>query len=190
MAPELFNITNGEFGLPTDESDIFALGMVTFEVGNTYHGRSFHGFETPFRNSPQVFTGQVPFQENKSLAIVMKRIINGEKPQRPLEGGRLGLSDEFWEVIQSSLAREVKKRPSASTFVGSLEKAIPDIAVLKELTKFDANSEGHIRKLCHILQLEDNTLSGMRVEETLTLIEVFDQVSLFAHCLFIPLEGL
>ena len=190
MAPELFNITNGEFGLPTHESDVFALGMVTFEVRNTYHGRSLHGFETPSRNSTQVFTGQVPFQENKSLAFVMKRIINGEKPQRPRGGRKLGLSDELWEVIQSSLAHEVKKRPLASTFVDSLENATPDIAALKGLTGFDASSQGHIEKLRHMFELGDNTLLGMREEETLTVIEVFDQVSLpdFLHFLIFRLR--
>lgn len=132
---------------------------------------------------PQVFTGQVPFPENKSMAVVMKRIINGERPQRPRQGETLGLSDELWEVIRSSLACELERRPSASTFVGSLEKATPDIAVLKELTKFDANSEGHIQKLRHMFELGDNTLLGMREKETLTVIEVFDQVSLpdFLH---------
>jgi hypothetical protein len=35
MAPELFNINNeGKSGLPTCESDSFALGMVTFEARN------------------------------------------------------------------------------------------------------------------------------------------------------------
>ena len=117
------------------------------------------------------------------MAIVMKRIINGERPQRPRQGETLGLSDELWEVIRSSLGCELERRPSASTFVGSLEKATPDIAVLKELTKFDANSEGHIQKLRHMFELGDNTLLGMREKETLTVIEVFDQVSLpdFLH---------
>ena len=37
MAPELFNIgTEGESGLSTRESDVFALGMVAFEVRNVY----------------------------------------------------------------------------------------------------------------------------------------------------------
>ena len=178
MAPELFNITNSEFGLPTDESDIFAWGMVTFEVRNTHHGRPFYGFEPPSRNLLQVFTAQVPFQENKSLAIVMKRIIDDERPQRPPKGKRLGLSDDFWEVIQSSLTREVKNRPSASILVDFLAKATPDIALLEELTEFDTNSEEHIRKLRHIFELKHNTLLGMREEETLALIEVFDRVGL------------
>ena len=52
MAPELFNINNGEFGPPTRGSDIFALGMVILEVRDIYHGRSLHFFETPFRPFP------------------------------------------------------------------------------------------------------------------------------------------
>ena len=41
MAPELFNIdTEGGSGLSTRESDVFALGMVTFEVRNVSTGSS------------------------------------------------------------------------------------------------------------------------------------------------------
>lgn len=43
MAPELFR-TGGEeqSGLSTNASDVFALGMVTFEVSDPYSGRLFH----------------------------------------------------------------------------------------------------------------------------------------------------
>ena len=47
MAPELFKIDNEEkYGPPTRESDVFAFGMVTFEVRNVNLGIFFHGFET------------------------------------------------------------------------------------------------------------------------------------------------
>ena len=188
MAPELFNITNGEFGLPTDESDIFALGMVTFEVRNIDHGRSFHGFEPPPRTFLQVFTGQVPFPESKSLAVVTKKIIYGEQPPKPRGVKKLGLSNEFWKVIQSSLAHEVEKRPSAPIFADFLKKATPNITVLEELTGFDAKSEKHKQKLRHVFDYGNNTLLGMREEETLTLVEIFDRVSLLTRHLFTPLE--
>ena len=178
MAPELFNINNGKFGPPTRGSDIFALGMVILEVRNIYHERSFHFFETPSRPFPQVFTGQVPFPKDKSLAIVMRKIIDGERPPRPRRGKKLGLSDEFWGIIQSSLVQEVTERPSVSVFVDFLERATPDMAVLKELTKFDTNSEEHIKKLRHVFEYGNNTLFGMREEETLIVIEVFDRVNL------------
>ena len=176
MAPELFDINNGEFALPTRESDMFALGMVTFEVMNIYHERLFHDFE--MRVFLQVFTGQLPFPKNISLAIVMKKVIDGERPLRPKKGKKLGLSDELWELIQSSLAHEVEKRPSASAFVDSLEKAIPGIAVLKELAEFNADSEEHVQKLRHMFEYEENTLFGMREEESLAVIEVLDRVNL------------
>ena len=189
MAPELFSLNNEEVGPPTRESDIFAFGMITFEVRNVCHGRSFHGFETVFRTFFQVFTGQMPFLKIKSLAIVMKNIIDGERPPRPRRGKRLGLSDEFWELIQSSLAHEAKERPSASAFVDFLERVTPDIAVLKELAKFDANSEDHTKKLRQMFEYGDNTLFGMREEEALAVIEVFDRVNLLAPCICAPLES-
>lgn len=61
-------------------------------------------------------------------------------------------------------------------FVGFLEKATPDMAVLKELTEFDANFEGDIQKLHNVFEYGDNTLFGMRDDETLIAIEVFDRV--------------
>ena len=42
MAPELFGIGEGTSGLSTHQSDVFALGMVAFEVGNVYYGELLH----------------------------------------------------------------------------------------------------------------------------------------------------
>ena len=130
----------------------------------------------------QVFTGQVPFSEYRTSAVVMKKLIDGERPQRPPKGKRLGLSDNFWEITQSSLAHEAKERPPVGVFVEFLEKATPDTAILKKLTEFDANSEDDIRELHSIFEYGDNTLFGMRDDETLVAIEVFDRVgSLVRH---------
>jgi hypothetical protein len=150
--------------------------MVTFEVSDVHRGRSPRGFETPSCTPFQIFTGQVPFPESKTSAVVMRKIIDGERPQRPPEGKNLGLSDEFWEIIQSSLAHEMKERPPVGTFVEFLEKATPDMAMIKELTEFDANSEDDIQKLRKMFGYGDNTLFGMREDEALVVIEVFDRV--------------
>ena len=111
----------------------------------------------------------------------MKRITDGEKPSRPPKAKKLGLSDELWEIVQSSLAYEVEERPPVSTFVDFLGKAIPDIAVLEGLTEFDANSEDDIQELRHMFGYGDNTLLGMREKEILLLIEVFDRVGFPFH---------
>ena len=113
----------------------------------------------------------------------MNRIINGERPSRPQDGKELGLSDELWTIIQSSLAQEVDGRPLASAFVDFLESTTPNIATLKQLVEFDADSEAHTQKLRHIFEYGDNTLLGMRENETLAVIEVFDRVSLVCHIL-------
>ena len=111
----------------------------------------------------------------------MKWIMDGERPMRPQKGKKLGLSDELWEVVQASLAQEPEERPSVAVFVDSLEEATPDTAVLEELAEFDANSEEHIQELRHMLGYGDNTLLGMREEETLVVIEVFDRVNIARH---------
>ena len=124
----------------------------------------------------------MPFSENRTSAIVTKRIVDGERPQRPPKGRRFGLSDQLWEVVQSSLAHKVEERPPVPTFVEFLEGVIPDIAVLEKLTEFDANSEKHVQELRRMFGYADNTLFGMREEETLIAIEVFDRVNLlFRH---------
>jgi len=180
MAPELFRINDeGKSDLSTRESDVFALAMVTFEVSNVHYGTLCSGSETPSCTLLQVFTGQVPFAEYRASAMVTKSIMDGERPPRPSKGKKLGLSDEFWEIIQSSLAHEVEKRPPVETFVEFLEKATPDIAMLRELAEFDANSEDDIQRLGRMFGYGDNTLLGMREDEILVLIEVFDRVGSF-----------
>ena len=116
------------------------------------------------------------------------RIVNGERPSRPPEGKKLRLSDGLWELVRTSWAHKVEERPSVSTFIDFLEKIIRDIAVLKELTELDANSEDDIHKLRRVFGYGDNTFLGIRESETLVVIEVFDRVSLPAHRLFTPLK--
>lgn len=80
----------------------------------------------------------------------------------------------------ASWRHQVTHRPSSSTFVKLLEGANPDIATLEELTGFDENSEQHTNQLHLIFGYKDNTLFGMRENETLVLIEVFDKVGVFS----------
>ena len=108
----------------------------------------------------------------------MIKIIDGDRPSRPPRGEEFGLSDDLWKIIQSSLAHKADERPKISTFVDFLGKAIPDLTVLKELTEFDADSEEHIQQLRHMFGYGDNTLLGMREEETLAVVEVLDRVNL------------
>jgi len=113
--------------------------------------------------------------------MAMERIKGGERPSRPPNTTRLGLSGGLWVVIQSLLVHEAEKRPPVSAFVEWLDAANPSIAALEDLTKFDPNSEGDIRNLRHMFRHRDNTLFGMREKETLVVIEVFNRVSCIAR---------
>jgi hypothetical protein len=119
--------------------------------------------------------------------MVTKSITDGERPPRPSKGKKLGLSNELWELVQSSWVHEAKKRPQVDAFVEFLEQAIPSLAMLEELAEFDANSEDDVRNLRHMFSYGDSTLFGMRENETLAVVEVFDRVSFFAHHSFTPL---
>ena len=116
----------------------------------------------------------------------MKNIVGGKRPSRPLKGKKFGLSDELWRIIQSLLVHEVGRRPPVSTFVDFLEKTSPDIAMLKELAEFDVNSEEYAQKLPHVFAHAGNTLLGMRENESLAVIEVFDRVRTIARYFLTP----
>ena len=120
--------------------------------------------------------------------MVMKSITDGERPSKPSKGKKLGLSNAFWELVQSSWAHEAEKRPQVDAFVEFLEQANPSLAMLEELAEFDANSEDDVQKLRHVFAYRDSTLFGMRENEALAVVEVFDRVSLLAHRPFTPLE--
>ena len=117
----------------------------------------------------------MPFSENK-VFLATKKIADGERPPRPSKTTRLGLSDELWALIESSWAHEAVDRPPASTFVDILKRVNPDIESLEELTSFDPDSEEYLTKLQSIIRYRDNTLFGMREDESLVLIKVFDRV--------------
>ena len=122
----------------------------------------------------------MPFHENKDF-VVTRKIAEGERPPRPPKTAKLGLSDELWGVVQSLWAHEAGDRPPLSTLVDLLERANPEIALLEELKEFDANSEDDVTKLRYMFDYADNALLGMREEESLVLIEVFDRVGFHLH---------
>ena len=184
MAPELLSVgqhANGSRS-PTSQSDVFALGMVVIEVAIPfilYHVLSVLTCHI------QVLTGEVPFPKNKSF-VVARKIVDGERPPRPTKNTRLGFSDELWKATQLSWTREADRRPSVTTFVDLLERANPNIALLRELTNFDPNSEEHLSKLQTMFDYGENALLGMRENESAILIEAFDQVGLSAPRLSLP----
>ena len=101
MSPELLN--PDQFGFkdsrPTKESDCYALGMVVLEV----------------------LSGRPPFASDKDV-IVLRKILDGERPGRP--GGSEGawFTDRLWRMLDLCWATRPKSRPTVEAVLERLER--------------------------------------------------------------------
>ena len=99
MSPELLDPDQfgPKDGRQTKESDSYALGMVIYEV----------------------LSGKFPFASYREY-VVMRKVIEGERPERPqgLEGERF--TDHLWHTLQLCWAQEPKERPTIEEVLGCL----------------------------------------------------------------------
>jgi len=100
-APELMYLSKDQPSRPTKQSDIYAFAMVTIEV----------------------FTGVIPFQSCHTDPAVMIKVRNKERPPRPAEATKFGLTDDLWDLIRSAWAQEPESRPPVERIVGFLLRA-------------------------------------------------------------------
>jgi len=100
MSPELLD--PDQFGFkdsqPTKESDCYALDMVIYKV----------------------LSGQAPFTLFKHF-IVMRKVIEGEWPERPEGVERVWFTDDLWETLNLCWATEPENWPSIEAVLGCLE---------------------------------------------------------------------
>ena len=151
MSPELLDPES--FGLvkirPTKESDCYALGMVVFEV----------------------LSGQVPFSPS-SPALVIRKVLDGERPGRPQgEGGRL-FTDSIWGVLEYCWKPRPHDRINAEAVLSGLEgnpvalRPLSDMEGDEEtdtddLSDTTANDSGTLSLLYHLwLSLRCNRTAG------------------------------
>ena len=85
LHPDLFDLENSR---PTKESDCYALGMVIYEV----------------------LSGQVPFAQSKEF-IVMRKVIEGERPERPEGAEGVWFTDDLWDTLVQCWATQPGNRP-------------------------------------------------------------------------------
>jgi len=101
MSPELLHPE--KCGLddshPTKESDRYALGMVIYEV----------------------LTGEAPFTPVKDY-IVMRMVINGERPGRPEGAKGTWFTDDLWRMLNLCWAKQPQNRPSIGAVRERLEQ--------------------------------------------------------------------
>jgi len=101
MSPELLD--PDQFGIkdsrPTRESDCYALGMVILEV----------------------LSGQAPFTPFKDF-IVMRKVIEGERPGRPEGAEGTWFTDDLWRTLNRCWETQPGSRPSIEAVLGCLER--------------------------------------------------------------------
>ena len=104
LAPEIISPSRKGSGMPVMESkpaDVFAFSMLAVEV----------------------FTGRIPFEEQKNEAVVL-RISRGGRPEMPENAQAVGLTDEIWNILESCWQQNPKKRPMMDEVVGRWQRFV------------------------------------------------------------------
>ena len=96
LDPERFGSKNAR---PTKESDCYALGMVVLEV----------------------LTGRAPFPWCNNL-VVMRKIVEGEHPDRPQGPEAVWFTDGLWELLKLCWSSRPKLRPTVEDILERLEQ--------------------------------------------------------------------
>ena len=96
LDPERFGCENGRH---TKESDCYALGMVILEV----------------------LSGQAPFSRSSNL-IVMRKIVEGEHPDRPQGPEAVWFTDDLWGVLKQCWSPKPNLRPTIESVLENMEQ--------------------------------------------------------------------
>lgn len=63
-----------------------------------------------------VFTGEIPFEEQKNKAVVL-RIPRGSGPEIPRNAQGVGLTSEMWRLLENCWQQNPSKRPTMEEVV-------------------------------------------------------------------------
>lgn len=113
MSPE--RLDPARFGIkasrPTKESDCYALGMVILEV----------------------LDGQVPFTRDCNEFMVMAKVLEGERPERPRGVEGVWFTDDLWGTLQKCWSHQPSDRPTIEVVLECLIRASAASAVWRSL---------------------------------------------------------
>jgi hypothetical protein len=120
MAPELLLPEDHGFerSTPSKAGDIYAIGMVIYEVPSF----SLFLHQLKYR---QVMTGTIPFNELADTAAMLK-VTSGVRPERPTHAEVIGLTDGVWGLMEACWNQKWNERPAVSTVLSRLNEASRD----------------------------------------------------------------
>ena len=113
LIPSLFDVKNPT---PTPEGDIYAFGLVIFQVRDKYYGRQ------PLAHTVQVLTGQTPFLRIPVTELGFS-VYQGLRPKKPENLSAIGFSDSLWGLTQRCWDGNMHSRPKVTEVVAHLAKA-------------------------------------------------------------------
>ena len=96
LNPDLFDLKDSR---PTKESDCYASGMVILEV----------------------LSGHPPFASDRDI-VVMRKVIDGERPGRPEGPEGAWFTDDLWRMLELCRATRSDGRPSIEIVLECLER--------------------------------------------------------------------
>ena len=102
MAPELLVPEKfGSTGRPTKPADIYAFGMVIFEV----------------------LSGCQPFDEKRRTPFeIVYRVVGGERPTKPDNAEQMGFGHGIWELAEECWRQESTTRPTVDQVLSQLTR--------------------------------------------------------------------
>ncbi|KAF9648297.1 kinase-like protein [Thelephora ganbajun] len=120
MAPELLNPSGFDLknSNPTKKSDIYAFGVVTY----------------------QVITGQQPFPGVKD-SVIIYNVVTGERPSRP-PGTNEWVSDDVWNFISRCWSPSWDGRPDMNFAMNALNDAANAVEDMRRKLYIVANDQG------------------------------------------------
>ena len=96
LDPDRFGLEDGQ---PTKNSDCYALGMVILEV----------------------LSGKPPFS-NYSGLIVIRKIVEGERPERPQGAEELWFTSGLWGMLEQCWSSQPERRPTIDAVLQYLKQ--------------------------------------------------------------------
>jgi len=120
MSPELLDPERfgREDGRPTRGSDCYALGMVILEV----------------------LTGKPPFPNCNGM-VVMRKVVEGERPGRPQGREKAWFTDDLWEILEQCWSPQPERRPKIDAVLQCVKQGSTAWQPLPPASDDDAQSD-------------------------------------------------